>query len=191
MKVILTGLMLMCLSLPINAGEEPQQSSLDNLLSNIQQKRTERAPGSVIPADEQIRRLKSELIDIRVERDLLKEENVYLRNRIDDIEDQRHSAKVSTPGECISIEDAEEQRLMQHVVYSLGLYRLAEFMDSAIPEENVEAHARAQKIMDGAKADLELLGFDTSNPEDFPTLEELLEQFEIAHEAHDDRIRTN
>ena len=64
-------------------------------------------------------------------------------------------------------------------------------MDSVIPEEDVEAHRKAQKIMEGAKFDLELLGFDTTTPEDFPTLEQLLERFDIEHEAHGSRLGTN
>lgn len=186
----------MLLALPTSADDpaqvsEPQQKSLDTLLSDIQEKRNIRSADQNVAPQEQVRRLKSQLIDVRVERDLLAEENAFLRRQIDDMENQRSASRVCPPGECISLAEAEEQQLLQHVVYSLSLYRLGEFMHSVIPAEDVEAHTRAQKLMDGAKRDLELLGFDTSNPDAFPTLEELLEGFEISHEAHGTRLSTN
>ena len=195
MKRILTGLMLLCLSLPIGAEEGPQQKSLDQLLSNIEQRQIERATD--VSPEEQIQRLKSQLIDIKVQRDLLNEQNQYLRKQIEDMNKTKNRDVVCPPGKCISAEDARRAQILQHVLYTLSLYRLAEYMDSVIPEEDVEAHTKAHRIMESAKADLEFLGFDTSNPEDFPTLEELLEQSQInrAHtnnEAHDNTSpRTN
>lgn len=192
MKAIVTGLMLMCLALPSNAQEaEPQQKSLDSLYDDIQQARVTRSLDQNISPEVEVRRLKSQLIDARVQRDMLEEENTYMRQRIVDMEGEQTSSMQCLPGECITAEEAETQQLIQHVVYSLSLYRLAEFMDSVIPEEEVEAHKKAQKIMDGAKSDLELLGFDTTTPETFPSLEELLERFDIEHEAHGSRLSTN
>lgn len=185
----------MLMALPISADDpaqvdQPQQKSLDTLLSDIQAKRDVRSAEQDVPPQEQVRRLKSQLIDARVERDLLAEENAYLRRQVEDMEGERSSSRVCPPGECVTLAEAEEQQLLQHVVYSLSLYRLGEFMHSVIPAEDVEAHTRAQKLMDGAKRDLELLGFDTSNPNDFPSLEELMEGFDIAHKAHDSRLNS-
>ena len=195
MKAIVTGLVLMCLVFPINAQDAQevgqQQKSLDTLLSDIQLKRAERSQEQNVSPEVELRRVKSQLIDTRVERDMLQEENSYLRQRVNDIENEQSASLACPPGECITLEEAQEQQLIQHVVYSLSLFRLAEFMDSVIPEEDVEAHKKAQKIMDGAKADLELLGFDTTTPEDFPSLEELLERFDIEHEAHGSRLSTD
>ena len=110
---------------------------------------------------------------------------------LDDMQNQREASMNCPPAECVSLAEVEEQQLLQHIIYSLSLYRLGEFMHSVIPAEDVEAHTYAQKLMDGAKEDLELLGFDTSNPDEFPTLEELLEGFEIAHERAHSRISAN
>jgi len=191
MKAIVTGFMLMCLALPIYAEDEPQQKSLDVLLNDIQLKRVARSNEQNISPEEQISRLRSQLIDNKVERDLLAEENEFLRQRVDDMQSERVDSLQCPPGECVSIEEAEEAQLIQHVVYTLSLFRLAELMDSVIPEGNVEAHKKAQRIMEGAKSDLEMLGFDTTDTSDFPTLEELLERFDIEHEAHGNRRSTN
>ena len=185
----------MCLALPISADDaqvdQPQQKSLETLLSDIQERRTTRSAEQNVSPEEQVRRLQNQLIDIRVERDLLAEENNFLRRQVDDMQNERSAVTNCPPGECITLAEAEEQQLLQHVIYSLSMYRLGEFMHSVIPAEDVEAHTRAQRLMDGAKEDLELLGFDTSNPDDFPTLEELLEGFEIAHERAHSRISAN
>lgn len=186
----------MCLALPLSADDpaqvaEPQQRSIDTLLNDIQAKRAVRSAELQEDPKEQLRRLRSQLIDVKVERDLLSEENEYLRLQLNDLRNSRSSSRVCPPGECISLAEAEEQQLLQHIVYSLSMYRLGEFMHSVIPVEDVEAHTRAQKIMEGARRELELLGFDTTDPEEFPTLEELLEQFEAVHEAHDLRLSTN
>lgn len=182
---VITGFVLMCLSLPIIAEERSQQRSLDTLLNDIQAKqRTQAIEEHRSSPEDLVRRLKNQLIDIRVERDQLEEHNAYLRRQIENLRNERNSSRECLPDECIPLVEVEQKQLVRHTVHSLSLYRLAEFMDSVIPEEDVEAHRRAQKIMEGAKADLELLGFDTSNPDDFPTLEELLEHFEILHEAN-------
>lgn len=188
MKILLTGLMLLCLSLPINAGEGPQQRTLDDLLDDmkIQQERL-----GNLPIDEQLRRLKSQLIDLRVERDRLRDENRYLRSQIDDLRNKIRASRTSSEpsvscpvDECISIDKAEEQKILQHVIYTLSLYRVAELMKSALPESAVEAHREAHRIMKGAIKDLELLGFDTSNPDNFPKLGELLDSLDTFHESH-------
>lgn len=189
MKAVITGLMLMCLAMPISAqdaaqADQPQQKSLNSLLSDIQQKRTEQTAVQTTTPEEQVRYLRNQLIDAKVERDLLEQQNEYLRRQLEFSRNERAAARECPPGECMTLAEVEEQLLTQHVAHSLSLYRLAEYMHSLIPEEDVEAQARLHKIMDNAKADLELMGFDTSKPENFPTLEELMEHFEISHQAH-------
>jgi septal ring factor EnvC (AmiA/AmiB activator) len=190
MKAVITGLMLMCLAMPISAQDaqvdQPQQKSLDSLLSDIQQKRVEQQAVQTVSPEEQVRYLRNQLIDARVERDLLEQQNAFLRRELDEARNEKAASKSveCPPGECLSLAEVEEQILTQHIAHSLSLYRLAEYMHSLIPEEDVEAQARLHKIMDNAKADLELMGFDTTKPENFPTLEELMEHFEVSHQAH-------
>lgn len=174
MKAIVTGLMLMCVSLPISAEEPPQQRSLDALLNDLQVRRSASVAQTREEPAETITRLKSELVDTRVERDILKRENDSLRLHIEDMEGERASARVCPPGECITLLEAEEEQMRQQALYSFSMYRLAEYMHSVIPETDVEAHRQAEKLLDSAKANLELLGFDTTDPDTFPTLEELL-----------------
>lgn len=133
---------------------------------------------------EQNRYLRNELIDVKVERDLLREENIYLRQKLKNLQSEMDRSIECPPGECLTLAEAEEQFLTQHIAHSLSLYRLAEYMHSVIPEEDVEARERLRNIMNNATSDLELMGFDTTNPENFPTLEELMEHFEISHRAH-------
>lgn len=189
MKAVITGLMLMCLAMPISAQDaaqvdQPQQKSLNSLLSDIQQKRVEQTAVKTTTPEEQVRYLRNQLIDARVERDLLEEQNAYLRRQLESSRSETAARRGCPPGECLTLAEAEEQLLTQHIAHSLSLYRLAEYMHSLIPDEDVEAQKRLHKIMDNAKADLEMMGFDTSDPANFPTLEELMEHFEISHEAH-------
>ena len=88
----------MLLALPTSADDpaqvdQPQQRSLDTLLSDIQEKRNVRSADQNVAPQEQVRRLKSQLIDVRVERDLLAEENAFLRRQIDDMENQRSASR--------------------------------------------------------------------------------------------------
>jgi hypothetical protein len=83
--------------------------------------------------------------------------------------------------ECVPLEDVMNEKLITYVITSLGMYRLAELLDQAAPVENVEAHTKAQKIMNGVKSDLDVLGFDTSDMSSVPELDELLEQLEITN----------
>lgn len=155
-----------------------QQTNLDRLLDQyeVQQKT---ATANVDPEAE-VRRLRNQLIDLRVERDALNDENTYLKSRLDNIEQETAQANCLEAAECVLIDDVENERIISYVIYSLSMYRMAERVTETVPQENVEAHEQAQTIMAGVKSDLDVLGFDTTKMEDYPTLDELLEQFKIA-----------
>ena len=160
------------------AGEDTaEQNTLDSLLDiyDVQQKTTE----NVDPSSE-LRKLRNQMIDLRVERDALADENAYLRNKLENIEQFEEAHPECLESGCVPLDDVEQERILSYVIYSLSLYRMAELVTLNTPLENVEAHKKAQKIMAGVKADLEVLGFDTTNMQEYPLLDELLQQFKIA-----------
>lgn len=157
-----------------------QQTNLDKLLDQyeVQQK----ASTTSVDPEAEVRRLRNQLIDLRVERDALQDENTYLKAQLENEQSVGHDdvADCLGVGECVYVDDVENERIISYVIYSLSIYRMAEQVASSVPQENVEAHEQAQTIMAGVKSDLDVLGFDTTKMEDYPTLDELLEQFKIA-----------
>lgn len=182
MNKILILLMSVALLVPCisSAGEDMQQTELDKLIENYQLKQRPEPKDK----ESEIRRLKSQLIDLRVERDQLVEQVLYLQDTLDSmmIDDEHlelHSECLNV--ECIPVTDVENDKILTHIIYTLSQYRLAELIVELVPNANVEAHNKAQRIMAGAKRDLNFLGFDTSDMDDYPTLDELLEQWTISN----------
>lgn len=151
-----------------------ETTKIDELMVEYQQRgvvKTETDPQA------EIRRLKNEIIDLRVERDALQGQVRFL--------EQESSAKVikadsvnCVKKNCVSLEDVQKERIVTHIVYSLSLYRLAEALDKSASKMDVEAHKKAQRVMERAIKDLELLGFDTKDPSNFPTVDELMRQLD-------------
>ena len=83
--------------------------------------------------------------------------------------------------ECVPLAEVENDRILSYVIYSLSLYRMAEVVAANTPESNTEAHKKAQRVMAGVKSDLDTLGFDTTDMQDYPQLDELLEEMQIAN----------
>jgi hypothetical protein len=166
---------LMVLLVPTVTSAE---TSLDKLVKKYEQptQQIQRDPQS------QIRTLKSEVIDLKVERDSLQGQVRFLEQQL-----ERRNATGPTAscgqGPCIPVDQVEREKILTHIVYSLSLYRLAETIDKLTPANDVEAHRRAQKIMANAIEDLRLLGFDTKDPSKFPNVDELVEQLNREHEA--------
>lgn len=178
--IIFTALILIpCTSF----AQEAQQTSLDQLLNKYETKqRVANAESQPEDLASENRRLRSQIIDLRVEKDSLNEQVAYLQSTIDNM--QASEDQDAHPGcenvKCVPLDEVRNEKIITYVIYSLGMYRLAELLDIVAPEENFEAHAKAQKIMKGVVADLDALGFDTSNMSDVPELDELLEELEIA-----------
>lgn len=167
------------LSASVVAQEQPQeQVTLGSLLDRYTEQ--QRVANVAEDPQSEIRKLRSQIIDLRVERDALAEENEYLKNILNGIEetDEKHPQCVET--ECVSVDTVENERILSYVVYSLSLYRMAEVVVQNTPVD-VEAHKKAQLVMAGVKSDLDTLGFDTTNMTDYPSLEELLGEMQIAN----------
>jgi len=177
LSIILASLLLIpCISF---AGEQTQQTDLDRLLESYEVK--QRAVSQPQNLESENRRLKNQIIDLRVEKDALSERVTYLQSIIDNHEASEDGVQKECHNvRCVPLDDVQQERVITYVIYSLGLYRLAELLDKVTPQENVEAHKKAQKIMVGVKSDLDVLGFDTSDMSGLPGLDELLEQLEIA-----------
>jgi septal ring factor EnvC (AmiA/AmiB activator) len=165
----------------VQQQQTQQQVTLDVLLDRYeqqqQQQQQQKAAEAEDPASE-VRRLRSQLIDLRVERDALQEENSYLKNRLENMQTFEESECLEK--ECVPVDKVEEERILSYVIYSLSLYRMAEVVAQNTPSENVEAHKKAQRVMAGVKSDLDTLGFDTTNMQEYPNLEELIEELQIA-----------
>lgn len=180
MNKILTILIALVLVPAVTLVSASEQTAMDKLIKDYELAQFELTPES---KDAAIRRLKSQLIDIRVERDQLSDQVLFLQARIEHmIENEEHSElhEQCLDIECVPITDVENDKIITYVIYTLSQYRLAELIVSTVPEENVEAHEKAQKIMAGAKNDLDVLGFDTSDMDDYPTLDELMEQWTVS-----------
>lgn len=174
-------ILIALIMVPCAAFAEDQAAQQTNLAELLDQYEGQQkvSTANVDPKAE-VRKLRNQLIDLRVERDALQDENAYLKNKVENIEQSEIQANCLDAAECVLMDDVENERIISYVIYSLSLYRMAEQVDIAVPQENVEAHEQAQKIMAGVKSDLDVLGFDTTKMEDYPTLDELLEQFKIA-----------
>lgn len=177
MNKILTILIALILVPAVTLASATEQTAMDKLIKDYELAQLEIQPQN---KDAEIRRLKSQLIDIRVERDQLSDQVLFLQSRIENmIENEEHLElhEQCLNVECVPITDVENDKIITHIIYMLSQFRLAELIVSTVPEENVEAHKKAQKIMAGAKNDLDVLGFDTSDMSSYPTLEELMEQW--------------
>jgi len=188
MKQILTTILLTLALIPcatLAQGLDPEEeeqvqqtSAMDKLIKGyeVNQRR------AVEPEDQasEVRRLKSLLIDVRVERDRLAEEVLFLKATVDNMVEQEGTQSGCIQVECIPVTEVEQDKIITHVIYTISQYRLAELLTQTVPEEYVEVHNTAQRIMTGAKNDLDVLGFDTSNMSDYPSLDEVIEQWNIS-----------
>jgi hypothetical protein len=165
--------------------QEESVTALDKMLVVYEQKKAENASG--LSPESERRRLQSEIIDLKVEKDQLTSRVEYLKAELTKQQRPVSNAGVcSKETTCIPAKEVEREKITSHLVYSLSLYRLAELTDTNLPigKKYVEAHTAAQRVMQSAMGDLNLLGFDTSDPNEFPSLEELIKAMEISHEAH-------
>ncbi len=180
MNKILTLLIALAIVPAVTLASETEQTAMDKLLKDYEiNQRT------IEPQDQasEIRRLKSQLIDVRVERDQLADQVSFLQAKIDSLfENEAHTElhDQCSDFECVPITEVENEKILTHVIYTLSQFRLAELIVAIVPEENVEAYEKAQRIMVGAKNDLDVLGFDTSDMNDYPTLDELMKQWTVS-----------
>jgi hypothetical protein len=180
-KILIILIALIMVPSIVSAEEDAtEQNTLAELLTQyeVQQK----VSSENVDPNSELRKLRNQMIDLRVERDALADENNYLKNQLENhhSEDAQSASECLNSGECVYVGDIENERIISYVIYSLSLYRMAELVTLNTPLENVEAHEKAQKIMAGVKADLDVLGYDTTNMQEYPELDELLQQFKIA-----------
>ena len=175
--ILITLILIPCSSF----AQEEQQTSLDQLLNKYETKqRVANAASTPQDLESENRKLRSQIIDLRVEKDGLNEQVSYLQATINNMEASEDEHVGCENVECVPLDDVMNEKIITYVIYSLGMYRLAELLDVVAPEENFEAHAKAQKIMNGVVTDLDALGFDTSDMSEVPELDDLLEELEIA-----------
>jgi len=175
------GIVITLILIPCSLfAQEEQQTSLDQLIDRYETKQRV-ANASATPQDieSENRKLRSQIIDLRVEKDGLNEQVAYLQATIDNMVTSEDAHPGCENTECVPLDEVMNEKIITYVISSLGMYRLAELLDQVAPDENIEAHTKAQKIMNGVKADLDALGFDTSDMASVPELDELLEELEI------------
>lgn len=177
--IILTALIL--IPFASLAEEQTKQTALDRLLNQYELKQQVANAAAPQDLESENRRLKNQIIDLRVQKDGLREQVDYLQSTINNMDSSEDDPASCRNVECIPLEEVMNEKIITYIISSLGLYRLAELLDQVAPEENIEAHAKAQEIMNGVKSDLKVLGFDTSDMTKVPELDELLQELEIAH----------
>lgn len=177
-SILITLLLIPCLSF----ASEGQHAALDELLDSYATKqRLANASAAPIDLESENLRLKNQIIDLRVEKDAMNERIGYLQTIIDNHEASEQGLSSECHNvECVPLDAVMTEKIITYVIYSLGMYKLAELLDQVASADNIEAHTKAQKIMNGVVADLNVLGFDTSDMSDTPDLDELLGQLEIA-----------
>lgn len=183
MNKILTLLIALALVPAVTLVSASEQTAMERLIEEYEIKQRTIEPEN---KEAEITRLKSQLIDVRVERDQLVEQVAFLQAKIDNILGGEEHAELHAEClevECIPITEVEQEKIITHVIYTLSQYRLAELITEILPEEYVEAHNQAQRIMVGARNDLDVLGFDTSDMSEYPTLDELMEQWAVSRAA--------
>lgn len=157
-----------------------EQTSLDQLLDQYKTKQQVANASAPENLEAENRRLKNQIIDLRVDLDAANDMISYLETIIANHEADEEGIQAECHNvECVPLEDVMNEKLLTYVITSLGMYRLAEIIDQTAPVDNIEAHTKAQKIMNGVKRDLDSLGFDTSDMTEIPTLDQLLEELEI------------
>lgn len=176
-SILIALLLIPCLSFASGG----QQTALDELIDQYESKQRIASAVSPLDLESENRKLKNQIIDLRVEQDALNEMINYLEAVIENHEASEQGLQTECHNaECVPLDEVMTEKLITYVIYSLGMYRLAELLDQVAPADNIEAHAKAQKIMNGVVTDLDVLGFDTSDMSEAPNLDELLEQLEIA-----------
>ena len=176
------------LMLPVTVFAQDQQAqeqvTLDSLLNRYEQQQQQQRAATAATTDpaSEVRRLRSQIIDLRVERDALAEENAYLKNQLENFQSYEEAHPECIQAECVPLAEVENERILSYVIYSLSLYRMAEVVANT-PGSSTEAHKKAQRVMAGVKSDLDTLGFDTTNMTEYPSLEELLEEMQIANKV--------
>ena len=177
MKQILTVILLTLIAVPcISSAGEVQQTAMDKLIEGYQVNKRAVEPED---KDAELIRLRSQMIDLRVERDRLEDEVGFLKNRAANIEAMGEHPECLDV-KCVPVTEVEQDKIITYVIYTLGQYRLAELMETSLPLEEVDAHNMARKIMEGARNNLNVLGFDTSDMGEYPTLDELMEQWTVS-----------
>ena len=179
LTILLTLALIPCASFAqgLASEEEVQQTAMDKLIKGYEN--NQRVVEPVDQASE-ITRLKSLLIDTRVERDRLADEVIFLKLKLENVTTTDEAHPECAEVECIPVSLVEQDKIITHVIYTVSQYRLAELITETVPGEYVEVHNMARKIMVGAKNDLDVLGFDTTDMTEYPTLEEMLEQWNIS-----------
>lgn len=184
-KTLSMFMAILLLPVPALAQQQvQQQQTQEQVTLEVLQSRYEQQRATSTTSEDttsELRRLRSQIIDLRVERDALSEENAFLKNKLENMQAFEESHSKCIQMECVPLADVENERILSYVIYSLSLYRMAEVVAAHTPAENVEAHKKAQRVMAGVKSDLDTLGFDTTNMQDYPQLDELLEEMQIAN----------
>ena len=181
MNRILTTLSALAFIPCILFADEKQQTAMDRLIEDYQTTQRSMEPENT---KAEITRLRSQLIDVRVERDQLSNQVIFLKTKIENIEtSEAHANPICHKVKCIPITEIENDKIITHVIYSLNQYRLAELITQTIPLKDGEVHKKAQRIMIGEKNDLNMLGFDTTDMKRYPILDELIEQWIISQRS--------
>jgi hypothetical protein len=183
-KTLSTLVAILLSTVPAFAQQQVQQQQTQEqvTLEALQSRYEQRAAATTqVDPESEVRKLRSQLIDLRVERDALQEENAFLKNKLENLEAFEEAHPECIQMECVPLADVENERILSYVIYSLSLYRMAEVVAQHTPKENVEAHKKAQRVMAGVKSDLDTLGFDTTDMQEYPQLDELLEEMQIAN----------
>ena len=134
---LMTLILIPCVSFAQDQEEEMQQqtSAIDRLIKGYEV--AQRRPVEPEDKDSEIRRLRSQLIDVRVERDQLADEVLFLKQKIQNMEEAEEAHPGCENVECIPITQVEQDKIITHVIYTISQYRMAEYLTLTVPAEYV------------------------------------------------------
>jgi hypothetical protein len=162
-----------------------QKTSIDSLIALYAEKRgTQITPftagGEEKLLDDDNLRLRSEVIDLRVERD-------RLASRVRMLESERKEILVvgakskCEPTPCISEQEVKADKIMIQAASAIRAHNIG--INLRRNSDCPEAHKYAEAMINGAIEDLKLLGFDTTNVNEELELDTLMSQLEQIEEA--------
>lgn len=182
-SLIMTTLGLSLLLMSQVSGNEKyqqitgQRTSIDSLMEMYAQKREINSIENTehLTPDEENLRLRSELVDLRVERDRLESKVRHLENELQEVVvvgAKSNCEEVS----CVPSANADAEKVLIHAASAVRAHNIG--VGIRRDSQCKEAHKYAEEMINGAIEDLKLLGFDTTNLNENLELDALMNQLE-------------
>lgn len=153
-----------------------QKTSIDSLMEMYAQKQETRSVKGIedTPMDDNVK-LRSEVIDLRVERDRLESRVRNLEHELKEVVVVGAKSNCESAS-CVSAQDVEAEKILIQAASAVRSHNIG--INIRRNSQCKEAHKYADEMINGAIEDLKLLGFDTTNVDENLELDALMNQLE-------------